>query len=106
VRGARYKKYNNYEQAYREFQAAMGDANLANEPAPVLPYDPVLHDAFPPFISPSDGHGKGGWWKKVLITSLVACDDYCNLLDELLMVSTNLCLPFLFTISFVLYENT
>jgi viroplasmin and RNaseH domain-containing protein len=50
VRGARYKKYNNYEQAYREFQAAMGDAYPANEPAPVLPYDPVPHDAFCPFI--------------------------------------------------------
>jgi hypothetical protein len=38
---------------------------------PPLPYDPVPHDAFAPIILPSDGNGKAGWWKKVLITSHV-----------------------------------
>jgi len=36
-----------------------------------LPYDPVPQNAFAQIIAPSDGNGKLGWWKNVLITSLV-----------------------------------
>jgi len=71
VRNAIYKKYSNYEQAVRDFQASVRDVNPYVGAAAPLPYDPIPHDAFPPIIPPSDGNGKGGWWKKVLITSLV-----------------------------------
>ena len=71
VKNAIYKKYSNYEQVVRDYQAAMRDVHPSHVPAPPLPYVPIPHDAFPPIIPPSDGNGKGGWWKKVLITSLV-----------------------------------
>jgi hypothetical protein len=71
VRNAIYKKYSNYDQVVRDFQAAMRDVHPSHGAAPPLPYDPIPHDAFAPIIPPSDGNGKAGWWKKVLITSLV-----------------------------------
>jgi hypothetical protein len=71
VRNAIYKKYSNYDQTIRDFQAAMRDVQPSHGVAPPLPYDFVPHDAFTPIIPPSDGNGKAGWWKKVLITSLV-----------------------------------
>ena len=71
VRNAIYKKYINYEQVVRDFQATMRDVNLSHGAARPLPYDPVPHDAFALIIPPSDGNGKAGWWKKMLITSLV-----------------------------------
>ena len=71
VRNAIYKKYRNYDHAVRDFQTAMRDVHPSLGAAPPLLYDPVPHDAFAPIIPPSDGNGKAGWWKKVLITSLV-----------------------------------
>ena len=71
VRNAIYKKYSNYDQAVRDFQVAMRDVHPSHGAARPLPYDPVPHDAFALIIPPSDGNGKAGWWKKVLITSLV-----------------------------------
>ena len=71
VRNAIYKKYSNYEQVVRDFQAAMRDVNPPLGAAPPLPYDPVLKDAFAEIIAPSDGNSKAGWWKNVLVTSLV-----------------------------------
>jgi len=71
VRNAIYKKYSNYEHAIRDFQAAMRDVNPPLGAAPPLPYDPVLKDAFAEIIAPSDGNSKAGWWKNVLVTSLV-----------------------------------
>ena len=71
VRNAIYKKYINYEQVVRDFQATMRDVNLSHGAATPLPYDLVPDDAFAPIIAPPDGNGKAGWWKKVLITSLV-----------------------------------
>jgi hypothetical protein len=65
-----YKKYSNYEQTVRDFQAAMRDVHPFHGAAPP-PYDLVPHDAFVLIIPSSDGNGKAGWWKKVLITSLV-----------------------------------
>jgi len=53
------------------FQAAMRDVNPSHGAAAPLPYDQVPDDAFAPIIAPFDGNGKAGWWKKVLITSLV-----------------------------------
>lgn len=69
VRGAVYKKYHNYDQALRDYQAAMRDVHRSL--APPLPYDHVAHGAFAPIIPPSDGNGKSAKWKKVLITYLV-----------------------------------
>ena len=71
VRNVIYKKYSNYAQAVRDYQAAMRGVHPSHGAAPPLPCDPVPHDAFALIIPPSDGNGKGGWWKKVLITSLV-----------------------------------
>jgi hypothetical protein len=48
----------------------MRDVHPSHAPAPPLPYDPITYEAFAPIIPP-DGSGKCGWWKKVLITSLV-----------------------------------
>ena len=53
------------------FQAAMRDVNPSHGAAAPLPYDLVPDDAFAPIIALSYGNGKAGWWKKVLITSLV-----------------------------------
>ena len=52
VRNVIYKKYINYEQAVRDFQAAMRDVNLSHGAAAPLPYDPVPDDAFAPIIAP------------------------------------------------------
>ena len=71
VRNAIYKKYSNYEQVVRDFQAAMRDVNPSHGIAAPLPYDLVPDDAFAPIIALSYGNGKAGWWKNVLITSLV-----------------------------------
>jgi hypothetical protein len=71
VRNAIYKKYSNYEQAVRAFQAAMRDDHPSHGAAPSLSYDPVPPDAFALIIPLSDDNGKADWWKKVLITSLV-----------------------------------
>ena len=71
VRNVIYKKYSNYAQAVRDYQAAMRGVHPSHGAAPPLPCDPVPHDAFALIIPPSDGNGKAGWWKKVLITSLV-----------------------------------
>jgi hypothetical protein len=66
-----YKKYSIYEQDVRAFQVAMRDNHPSHGATPPLPYDPVPYDAFALIIPPSNGNGKAGWWKKVLITSLV-----------------------------------
>jgi len=71
VRNAIYKKYSNYDQAIRAYPAAMRGVHPSHGAAPPLPYVPIPHDAFAPIIPPSDVNGKAGWWKKVLITSLV-----------------------------------
>ena len=71
MRNAIYKKYSNYEQAVRDFQASVRDVNPYVGAAAPLPYDLVPQDAFAQIIAPFDGNGKAGWWKKVLITSLV-----------------------------------
>ena len=71
MRNAIYKKYRNYDHAVRDFQTAMRDVHPSLGAAPPLPCDPVPHDAFAPIIPPSNGNSKAGWWKKVLITSLV-----------------------------------
>ena len=70
MRNAIYKKYSNYDQTVRDFQAAMRDVHPSHGAAPP-PYDLVTHDAFAPTIPPSDGNGKAGCWKNVLIISLV-----------------------------------
>ena len=49
----------------------MRDVNPSHGAVAPLPYDSVPDDAFAPIIASSDGNGKSGWWKKVLITSLV-----------------------------------
>jgi len=49
----------------------MRDVNPSHRATAPLPYDPVPDDAFTPIIAPSDGNGKAGWWKNVLVTSLV-----------------------------------
>jgi hypothetical protein len=71
VRNVIYKKYSNYDQTVRDFQAAMRDVHPSHGATPLLPYDPVPHEAFALVIPPSDGNGKASWWKKGLITSLV-----------------------------------
>ena len=71
MRNAIYKKYNNYDQAVKDYQAAIRGVRPSHGAAPPLPYDPVPHDAFAPIIPRSDDNGKAGWWKKVLVTSLV-----------------------------------
>ena len=71
MRNAIYKKYSNYEQVVRDYQAVMRDVHPSHGAAPPLPCDPVPHDAFAPIISPSDVNGKADWWMKVLITSHV-----------------------------------
>jgi len=70
MRDDRYKKYNNYEKAWREFRASMSDAYLETETTPLLLYDPVGHDVSGPMFAPANHHGKDGWWK-VLITTVV-----------------------------------
>jgi len=52
------------------FQAAMRDVNPSHGAAAPLPYDPVPHVATPQTIAPSDGDGKPGCSKNVLIISL------------------------------------
>jgi len=54
-----------------DFQAAMRNVNPSHGAAAPLPYDPVPQDAFAQSIAPSDGNGKAGCWKNVLIISLV-----------------------------------
>ena len=49
----------------------MRDVNPSHGAAAPLPYDLIHDDSFAPIIASSDGNGKAGWWKKVLITSLV-----------------------------------
>jgi len=53
-----------------DFQAAMRDVNPSHGAAAPLPYDPVPHVATPQTIAPSDGDGKPGCSKNVLIISL------------------------------------
>ena len=52
------------------FQAAMRDVNPPLGAAPPLPYDPVPHVAPPQTNSPSNGDGRPGCSKNVLIISL------------------------------------
>jgi len=61
VRNAIYKKYSNYEQVVRDYQAVMRDVHPSHGAAPSLPYVPIPHDAFAPIIPPSDDNGKAGW---------------------------------------------
>jgi hypothetical protein len=49
----------------------MSDAYLETKPTPLLLYDLVGHHVSAPLFAPSDHHGKDGWWKKVLITTVV-----------------------------------
>ena len=55
----------------RDFHASVRDVNASLRATAPLPYDPVPHDAFAQSIAPSDGNGKAGCWKNVLIISLV-----------------------------------
>lgn len=71
VQGAMYKRYNNFHHALREFQAFMADVNPIVAAPPPQAVQPMPHEALPQIMPPEDGDGKGGWWKKVLITSLV-----------------------------------
>ena len=70
VKNAIYKKYSSYEQAVRDFHASVRDVNVSLGAAALLPYDSVPHDAFAQTIAPSDGDGKPGCSKNVLIISL------------------------------------
>ena len=70
VKNAIYKKYSNYEQAVRDYQAAMRDVNPSHGAAAPLPYDLVPNVAPLQTIAPSDGDGKPDCSKNVLIISL------------------------------------
>jgi hypothetical protein len=48
----------------------MRDVNPPLGAAPPLLYNLVSQDAFAEIIAP-DGNGKAGWWKNVLVSSLV-----------------------------------
>jgi len=69
VRNAIYKKYSNYEQAVRDYQAAMRDVNPSHGAVAPHPYDLVPNVAPPQTIAPSNGDGKPGCSKNVFIIS-------------------------------------